>query len=362
MGAEMKSAFALLDGQNLYISQYLGDQEQYDAQAGFTNTLQHLLSILEITPGELMMDKHPNYFVSESAKELAAEWNIPLMSVQHHEAHFCAVLGENNLLHETEPVLGVVWDGTGYGEDGHIWGGEFFLLENGEIRRWMHLDYFPLLLGDKMSKEPRVSAIALLREDMEKLKTIGDQFMKAEREFYLKLLAQPQNLLTSSMGRFIDGIASILGVQTHNSYEGEAAMQLEAVARQCSHEHFEYYPIIVNQNRLDWTMMIAEILQDKKNNIEVSQIARKVFVSLARIPGQLAKKAGLKKICFSGGVFQNTLLVDLICTLWKNDFELYFHRQLSPNDECISFGQLAYRELISKQHVYNSEQNKAVTI
>lgn len=361
MGAELKSAFAILEGQNLYISQYLGDQQQYDAQAGFTATLQHMMNLLDFAPKEILVDKHPNYFVSEAGIELAAEWNIPLVKVQHHEAHFCAVMGENNLLRSAEPVLGITWDGTGFGDDGHIWGGECFLYEQGEIRRYAHLDYFPQLMGDKMSREPRVSAIALLREDMEKLKTIGDQFMKAEREFYLKVLAQPQNLLTSSMGRFIDGIAAILGIISINSYEGEAAMKLEAAARSCKEENFDYYPVPVNQNRLEWNRMIHELLEDKKQGMETAAIARKVLVSLARIPGQLAKKAGVQKIAFSGGVFQNVFLIDLICTLWQNEFELYFHRQLSPNDECIGFGQLAYREMTLLQNELNSQRSSAVS-
>lgn len=361
MGAELKSAFALLDDRNLYISQFLGDQENYESQTSYTATLQHLLNLVQVMPKEILIDKHPNYFVSGSGKELAAAWEIPCTEIQHHVAHFGAVLGENDLLQEKEPVLGVIWDGTGFGDDGHIWGGEFFLLNNGEIDRYMHLDYFPQLLGDKMSREPRVSAVALLRNDMDKLMMIKDQFLGAEREFYMKVLAQPQNLLTSSMGRFLDGIASMLNIQTKNHYEGEAAMKLEAAARQCEEGHHDHYPLPFNQNRIDWTPMLHELLQERNAGRPVPSIARKVFNSLARLIGQVALKAGVRKIAISGGVFQNALLVDLVHEWLGADHELYFHRQLSPNDECIGFGQLACHQLEQYRKAYSGKQTAAVT-
>jgi len=360
MGAELKSAFALLDGHNLYISQYLGDQANYESQTSFTSTLQHMLNLVQVMPAEILIDKHPSYFVSGSGRELASAWEIPVTEVQHHVAHFSAVLGENNLLQEKETVLGVVWDGTGYGDDGHIWGGEFFLFGNGEIDRYMHLDYFPQLLGDKMSREPRVSAVALLRNDMDKLMMIKDQFLGTEREFYMKVLAQQQNLLTSSMGRFLDGIASMLNIQTKNHYEGEAAMKLEAAARQCAEGHRDHYPLPFNQNRIDWIPMLNELLQERNAGRPVPSIARKVFNSLARLIGQVAKKAGATKIAFSGGVFQNALLVDLVHEWLEADHQLYFHRQLSPNDECIGFGQLAWHQLNQFRKEYSRKQTAAV--
>jgi hydrogenase maturation protein HypF len=318
--------------------------------------LHHLLNLLQVKPEQVIIDSHPNYFVSHLGNALAEEWNIPVESVQHHKAHFCAVLAENALLNNKEHVLGVVWDGTGYGEDEQIWGGEFFILEDGGIERYMHLDYFPQLLGDKMSKEPRVSAVALLRNNMDHLLLIKDQFSIAEREFYLKLLQQKQTLLTSSMGRLLDGIASILKIQSFNSYEGEAAMKLEAVARSCTTNSYDYYSIPVNKNRLDWPVMIDEMMMDINNGVDTAAIARKVFVSLAMLIKNVAVRAGAKKIAFSGGVFQNAFLVDLISELLDEDFKLYFHRQLSPNDECIGFGQIAYARLFQKKEKKHIQQ------
>ncbi len=345
MGAELKSAFAITAGNNLYISQYLGDQENYESQVSFKNTLHHLLQLLQVKPERLLIDSHPNYFVSQHGRELGEEWNIPVTMVQHHKAHFAAVLAENNLLHCEETILGVVWDGTGYGDDGQIWGGEFFLLDDGAMERYMQLDYFPQLLGDKMSREPRVSAVSLLRNNMDQLMLIKDLFAATEREFYLKLLQQKQPLLTSSMGRLLDGIAAILKIQSFNSYEGEAAIKLEAAARNCTSDSFDHYPLTINRNRLEWQPMINALISDMTAGEDTAVIARKVFVSLAMSIKNIAARAGIKKIACSGGVFQNALLVDLLVEIIGREYELFFHRQLSPNDECIGFGQLAFTEI-----------------
>jgi hydrogenase maturation protein HypF len=345
MGADIKSAFALFDNDNLYVSQYLGDQGNYEAQLSYKATLHHLLGLLKSHPQQIIVDSHPGYFVSQAGFELAEIWNVPVTEVQHHKAHFAAVLAENELLHSDEAVLGVIWDGTGWGDDGQIWGGEFFLLEDGGMERYMHLDYFPQLLGDKMNKEPRVSAVSLLRNNMDHLMMVKDLFSVAEREYYLKLLQQKQTLLTSSMGRLLDGIAAILQIQSFNTYEGEAAIKLETVARSCPGDSLAYYAIPINKNRLEWQVMLEGIMVDLQENISNSTIARKVFVSLAMLIKNVAIRSGVKKIAFSGGVFQNVLLVDLLGDLLKDDFELLFHSRLAPNDECVGFGQLAYAAL-----------------
>ena len=340
-GAELKSAFAIVDEGNLYISQYLGDQSDYGAQLSYKNTLRHLNELLQFTPQVIVVDKHPNYTVSNLGRELADQMNIPVMEVQHHQAHFAAVLAENSLLHSDEPVMGVIWDGTGYGDDDQIWGGEIFIFESGYMDRVAHLDYFAWLQGDKMSLEPRMSALSLLSNQSAYFKEVLQQFDSHEHEFMQKLAAQPSQLLTSSMGRLLDGITSLLGILHFNSYEGEAAMKLQAMAERSEDRSFQFYVIPRFRNRLQWNFMVQEIVQEKLDGIPVSRIAYKVFVSLAQCIRQSAKELGVQKIAFSGGVFQNTLLVDLIIQLMEKDHELFFHKQLSCNDECIGFGQLA---------------------
>lgn len=341
MGGELKSAFALQDQHQLYISQYLGNQESLASQEAFTHTLQHLLTLLQAKPSVILADKHPGYFVSQQAIEIASKENIPLVTIQHHEAHVGAVLAENNLLDEDLAVLGVAWDGTGYGYDKQIWGGEFFLYENYTMKRVAHLDYFPLLLGDKMSREPRLSALSLLHSMPAKQELIRQRFTPQEWQYYRQLANQPATLHTSSVGRWLDGIASLLGICQMNTYEGEAAMKLEAAARSCQQPVSGYYHTVLRNNRLDCSLLLQELLTDLARKEATGLMAKKVFYSLAMAIGNVSDHFGIGKIAFSGGVFQNALLVDMITELLGNRKQLFWHRQLSPNDECIGFGQLA---------------------
>lgn len=360
-GGELKSAFAILHEQKLFVSQFLGDQESFESQITYKNTARHLSQLLDIVPQHILVDKHPNYFASHYGKELAESLDIPLTEVQHHTAHFAAVLAENNLQHTTEPVLGVIWDGTGYGDDGEIWGGEFFMYENYGFERVAHLDYFPQLLGDKMSKEPRLSAVSLLRNNIEQLMTIREHFTVTEREYLLKLIQQENSFYTSSAGRLLEGIAAVLNIQQYNTYEGEAAMKLEALAYSCKDKSLDYYPIPLVKNRLNWNLLMDAIMKDLQNKTEKCHIAWKVFVSLARVIQQMAFCFDVNKIAFSGGVFQNSLLVDLIHRLMNEQYELYFHQQLSPNDECIGFGQIAYYCINQSASVKNKKPKRLLT-
>ena len=338
MGAELKSTFALLDKNNLYISQFLGDQESYDSLASYQATLTHLKNLLIINPKKILIDKHPGYNVSQLGREMGQIDKIAICEIQHHIAHFFSVLGENNLLDSKEKILGVVWDGAGYGDDGHIWGGDFFCIENQEVRRVAHLDYFPQLLGDKMSREPRLSALALWGNH----EKIAEKFKEDEYNLYLKHIKLNEGLKTSSMGRFLDGIASFLNIVQFNSFEGEAAMKLEVAARQCPVNHYESYEISYEKGMLMWNKITVGVIKDLLQKIEKSYIARKVFVSLVKMIELVAHDFSSRKIAFSGGVFQNVFLVDLIEEMLEKKFDLIFHKQLSPNDESISFGQMAF--------------------
>ncbi len=342
LGAEIKSGFAILNKNNLYVSQYLGRQDSYEAQQSYRNSLQHMVRMLHLKPSAILIDKHPQYHVSDFGKKLAEESGLVLNTIQHHAAHFCAVMQENDLFNVPEPVLGVIWDGTGYGDDGQIWGGEFFTCQDGEMERIAHLEYFPQFLGDKMSREPRVSAVSLLRRNMDRLKAIKEQFVAKERMFYLKLIDHDNAIQTSSMGRLLDGIASILGICPVNSFEGEAAMKLEAIAENCSETIGHYYEFAINNDIISWDQMVMMVMDDKNAGIPIPFIAKKVFASLVNLVGLLAGAKNIKKIACSGGVFQNALLVDLMDEQLGSRFELYFQHKLSPNDENISFGQLAY--------------------
>ena len=349
-GAELKSSFAMLDGEQCYVSQFLGNQEYFEGQIAYKETLRHLSGMLKFIPDTILSDSHPGYMVSQEAAHMAAEKNIPCIEVQHHKAHFAAVLAENNLMESAEPVLGIIWDGTGYGEDRQIWGSECFLYSGMDMERVAHLRYFPSWLGDKMSREPRISAVAIT----DNAEIHKDKFTEMQWQFYRKLLRNKPEVMTSSMGRLLDGIASIIGLCHHNTYEGEATMKLEAEAMKfmnhpCEPYHFSIEP--ENDSRpfkgylINWSSMIDEILEEVNKKLHPGYMAYRVHCTLAKMVHSIANVYNTRKIAFSGGVFQNALLTDLMIRELSADHELYFHQQLSPNDECISFGQLAFANI-----------------
>ncbi len=360
MGAELKSSFAVYQNNRCYISQYSGDQATYDAQLSYQHTLKHVSRLLRFEADVCIVDKHPGYHVTENGKNYAAEQGIPLVEVQHHEAHFAAVLAENNLLYTDEQVLGVIWDGTGYGTDGNIWGGEFFTYGNNRMQRLAQLNYFSILMGDKMAREPRLSALSLFDSDNDALNLLREKFTSVEWSYYRNQLHNNlQPVFTSSMGRFLDGIASLLGLADTVSYEGEAAMKLEALALECKDPENDFYDMPFSENTVDRKQMTEQLMDDLKQAVPKEKIAYKVHLSLVKLVERMAGNAGVKQIAFSGGVMQNALLVDLLTDELKEKFELFFHQQLSPNDECISFGQLAYVHLSSEKN--NKARLQAVT-
>jgi hydrogenase maturation protein HypF len=291
---------------------------------------------------------------------MALESSVLHEPVQHHKAHFAAVMAENNLLAPSTSVLGFIWDGTGYGEDRQIWGGEVFRYDQGEMERILFLDYFPQLLGDKMSLEPRLSALSLLKDHPKSAAVLAHYFSPAEWDYYQKLLSREDNLLTSSMGRLMDGIAALLGICIINTYEGQAAMELEVLARSCTEKTEACYPLPIRYNRIDWRIMLDEIVQDFVNKEEKALIARKFYNSLVRLIEQASDIFDINELAFSGGVFQNALLTEMITGKFSKNKSLYFHRQLSPNDECIALGQLAMYKIgqlnLSQDRTMESEK------
>ncbi|MEZ4830355.1 MAG: Sua5/YciO/YrdC/YwlC family protein [Bacteroidia bacterium] len=339
MGADMKNAFAIQHEGYTYISQYLGNLESYDNQLAFDHTREHLTEILRFRPKVILTDAHPGYFSTAKGQHLGEKWNIPVISVQHHEAHFSAVLAENNLLFSEEPVLGVIWDGTGYakGENGaEIWGGEFFIFENGKFTKVACIDSFPSIMGDKMAKEPRLSALSLSHFVPEVEPLIRYYFNDAEWSYYKKLVKNNQYTPSSSMGRVFDAVAAILGIAEFNSFEGEAAMRLEALARsRKSSENINVYPTRI-------THLLQTVFRNMIEGVDKSHIAASFHLALVNMIRETAETHNITRIAFSGGVFQNAFLTDLIIQHLDATFQLYFHQQLSPNDENIALGQLAY--------------------
>lgn len=360
-GAELKSAFAITKNSRLFVSQFLGDQSSVEAQDSFAHTYQQIADLLQFKPTLILADAHPGYSVQQLARELAANQHVPFELVQHHEAHFAAVLAENNLLNKANPVLGFIWDGTGYGHDQQIWGGELFLFERGSMERIAQLDYFPQLMGDKMSKEPRLSALSLLAALPVKQHWLKSLFTETEWHYYQQQLQQPGLLQTSSMGRLIDAVSCMLGVCTKNTYEGEAAMKLEALAKQYDQQGYDYYSMPLIDGKWYWQQLLEELIEDWLQKEMPAAIAWKFFNSLAIAIAEAAHQLSIDDLAFSGGVFQNALLTDLIVQQLQYKRRLHFHQQLSPNDECIGFGQLAWWQAIGKQQHAKAMQMSAYT-
>lgn len=343
MGALLKSTFSIWNHGRCHVSQFLGDTMEFDAQISYDRTLNHFYKLLQFKPEVVLVDKHPAYFSTHKGKELAAAFDAKIVEVQHHKAHFWAVLGENDLLKIDERVLGVIFDGTGMGNDGAVWGGEFFSFDAHTINRLYHLGYFPHILGDKMAQEPKLSALSILRATGMNFNLEKDKFTEEELEFYDKVL-DSSSLNTSSMGRLFDAVSSLLGFCHVNTYGGEAAMYLECAAQQFIEKSGKYrgaYQFELSENGfIDIKQLVSGVIYDIVHELDKGEIAAKFHNTLVLMIKDIALRSEIKSIAFSGGVFQNGLLVDLIIDQLSEDFDLYFHKDLSPNDECISYGQL----------------------
>lgn len=363
MGAFLKSTFSLSVNNNVFISQYLGSGESYEAQQMYKDTLHHWLRLYNAKPAIILADKHAGYFTHHYSLELRQEYQSSLHFIQHHQAHFAAVLAENELLQNDEPVLGVIWDGTGFGDDGNIWGGEFFKYDKKEILRCCFFEYFPVIAGDKMSVEPRISALCVSRDLLPVAINIREKFTQAEWNNYRSLIESAATF-TSSVGRIFDAVASLLNICDKQTYEGEAAMYVQAFAEEYVAENgFEmagtYFLSDSHLNSIPTAELIHGIITDIKNGKAKKYIAAKFHYSLVCLVDIVAKNIGVNKICFSGGVFQNTLLVDWIMEKYGDNYQLYFHKNLSPNDENISFGQVVYFDNDIKTKAVNSNVENA---
>lgn len=332
-GADMKSAFAFFHEGNFYISQYLGNLSHFDTQKRFELVREVMKVVLLTKPKAILHDLHPDYFSSRLA--LGKDKTLPIHSFQHHKAHFAAVMAENELLQSPEPVLGVIWDGTGLGEDGQFWGSEFFLWKNKQMDRKAHLNYFRVISGDKMAREPRISALSLLPRHPE----LVHKFSPATFNFLSQVHVRA-TIHTSSMGRLFDAVAAVLDLCDIQSYEGEAAMKLEAHARDFWEKKSTFRPLQLQDCLPDASKLLTRILEMKQKGISVPEIACNFHFLLTDWVRKVANNLKTQKIAFSGGVFQNALLVDMLIEYLSGNFELFFHKQLSPNDENIAFGQL----------------------
>ncbi len=344
MGAHLKSTFSFVPNAHTYVSPYFGNLDNYDVLERYQESIVKYEQLFETQPEVILIDSHPQYQSSILGKELAEKRRAILVSIQHHKAHFASVLGEHNLFESEEKILGVVWDGTGFGEDQAIWGGEFFNYENHKMGRLTHFEYVDWIAADKMAKEPRLSLLSMLPKSEREI--AKSKFSETEWKVYNKMLAN-NNLKTSSVGRLFDAVASLLDIIDTTSYEGEAAMLLENQAMNYDGDDFFDFRGDLENESIHSKTLITNIQKAKEEGISKAKIANSFIHTLALVILQVAQQNDYKIIACSGGVFQNSVLVKKLLKLSQiQGVKLKINRILSSNDENISFGQLCYYQYI----------------
>jgi hydrogenase maturation protein HypF len=348
VGAELKSAVCLVKGSQAFLSQHIGDLQNDASCDSFRRTIQHLTGLLEISPAAVACDLHPDYLSSVHA----AECGLPLIAVQHHHAHLAACMAENGLAGE---AIGLVFDGTGYGSDGTVWGGEFLIGGYAGFRRAGHFRQVRLPGGDTAVREPWRMALAYLHA------AIGDDAFAldhsvtrhlpaAERDIFSAMLERGLNSpLTSSCGRLFDAVAALLNIRHTVSYDGQAAIELEALAEtsdDCRMLPCQVATINDGLLQLDFSSLFPAILHGLESGVPTAALARRFHATVARASveacSRIAGESGLERVVLSGGVFQNRLLTEMVYTgLIKQGLQVFTHRLTPPNDGCIALGQAA---------------------
>jgi len=355
VGGHLKNSIAINVGSAIFVSQHIGDLETEQSYTTFRSTIDDFKRMYEITPSLVVADKHPDYLSSKYAASLG----IPLLRIQHHAAHVYSCMAENHL---RDNVFGVSWDGTGYGDDGLIWGGEFFIQANGAMRHSGTFRSFPLPGGPAAVKEPRRSALGMLFElshgnpDMFGELPLFEQFSTTEYAALLQAMRHNVNSpRTTSVGRIFDAVASIIGVRHRTGYEGQAAMELEALTEHhdsSTSYHFTIGPHTktAEVDEIDWEQMIFQIYTDVKENVPGYTIALKFHNTLAKIIVEMTLRSKQTAVVLSGGCFQNARLTEItIERLRRHGVTPYWHQRIPPNDGGLALGQL-YGAILLGQH------------
>jgi len=359
-GGHLKNTFCFLKKNYAIVSHHIGDLENLNALSALEEGVEHYKKIFYFQPEIIACDMHPNYASTILAREYAKKNSLPLVLVQHHHAHVVSLLAERKI---NEEVIGVSFDGSGFGEDGCIWGGEFLISNQKEFKRVAHFKYIALPGGEVAIKEPWRIALSYLYE------AYGDECSRISCQVLSDLVECEkinivQNLikkrinspLTSSAGRIFDAVSSILGLRGKINYEGQAAIELEMLAEE-KKESLYSFDIIENEGKfiIDVLPLIREIIEEKKKKKDLAVIATRFHWSMSniilRVCELLREKFGLNKVALSGGVFQNNLLLkQVISLLTSSGFEVMLHSLVPPNDGGISLGQavVAYHRLLGE--------------
>jgi hydrogenase maturation protein HypF len=329
-GSDLKNNFALGQGNKIYISPYIGDLVSQASINFMMKILEKYQKWFGIKPEIVACDLHPDYISRRLAEEYALKHNLSILTVQHHFAHLAGVMAEHGL---AGPVIGIGYDGTGYGTDGNIWGSEIMILNCSGFERVDHLKYVPLIGGDAIITNPRLLA-----------------------KTYLKELKQYNGLLTSSMGRLFDAVSSVLGLCHHQTFEGEAPIAVEVEAMKAYSLNFNSQLSIVNQtknNLCDPITILKEVVALKKQKISIPEIAlyfhKRIINLTCSAVKEVMRQRKIKSVCLSGGVFQNRIILDgVYSNLAKHGFSVFINRKVPINDGGVSFGQAVVAGIAKK--------------
>jgi hydrogenase maturation protein HypF len=362
-GGELKNTFCLTRERYAFLSHHIGDMENVETYESFEQGVEHFSSLFRIQPKIVACDLHPNYFTTRYAH--LRESDAELISVQHHHAHIAACMADNAL--ENHKVIGLSFDGTGYGIDGNIWGGEFLVADYAGFERAAHLEYLPLPGADAAIRHPWRIALAyattlgLKVDDLPFLKSIEPESVRIVRSQVEKDI---NTVLTSSMGRIFDAVAGLAGVRNQVTYEAQAAIELEVQSR--AHlQTARAYPYEVEDDGTCMKLRVGELLsaaiQDVRRGEPAGLIGARFHKAIAdasvEICCRIAQRSGQREVVLSGGVWQNEVLLNLVRDgLESRGFTVYCHRQAPTNDGGLALGQAAVANHIHQMSMTILEQ------
>lgn len=362
VGAQLKNTIALSRSDHVFLSQHIGDLENEKTYTAFVKTIEDMIHLLEINPKLIVGDKHPNYLSRSFAEKYSKDHEIPFIDLQHHYAHILSVLAENEvLLNDGEKVLGIAWDGTGYGDDGILWGSEFMIADWKSYARKASLKSIALPGGEKAIREPWRILFSIFFDmshnfsEWEKKVNLWQNFYRVEqlnasgkKLFYSILEKEINTPRATGMGRLFDAVSALLGFTRPVSFEGEAAMELEFLAasevnslKKRINQERDYIFQIQN-TEINYYEIIEKVLNEL-SSMNRSKVALKFHHALVYLILGYAQQSGLSKVALSGGVFQNIILLEnTVRLLKKNGFSPYWHQKVPPNDAGIALGQIIH--------------------
>ncbi len=339
-GAELVNCFCVGKGNQAVFSQHIGDLKNIETYRFYTETIEKYKRLFRFSPGLVAHDMHPDYLSTRYALEL----NIDSISVQHHHAHIASCMAEHGI---DEKVIGVSFDGTGYGTDGNIWGSEFFVADLYVFERYAHFEYIALPGGDKVTEEPWRTALSYLYCSFGRhVQSLEIPFIRLldEKKLNLVLDALEKRIncpLSSGAGRLFDAVAALLNVCPVSTFHAEAPMRLESLTAGSLNQRYE----VSLGETISFKEMFQQIIEDIHKDMPVEIISTKfhntIIYTIFRVSLQIRRKTGLNKIVLSGGTFQNKYIMErLEPLLIKNKFEVFSHSRIPCNDGGIAFGQL----------------------